>query len=242
MSRALGPRPSTVLGGSAAGWAVLITCWSLVGLCGLVWAAARLAAQITGGTVEPFGVKFAGDMLHGRTWRAWPHTPTVAVTVTTVLLTGCVVVLAVAAARVVARWWPAPGEPVAALARYGGMRALTRRPVSRAAAGLRRSLTGADPRLVDPAEAGLVLGRLLRPAGRPGPAVYASWEDTLVAFMAPRSGKTTAQAVPFVLSAPGAVIATSNKSDLWAATATLRAQRTGGRVWLFDPQQITYQP
>ena len=111
-----------------------------------------------------------------------------------------------------------------------------------AAAGLRRSLTGADPRLVDPAEAGLVLGRLLRPAGRPGPVVYASWEDTVVAFMAPRSGKTTAQAVPFVLSAPGAVIATSNKSDLWAATATLRAQRTNGRVWLFDPQQITYQP
>ena len=60
--------------------------------------------------------------------------------------------------------------------------------------------------------------------------------------MAPRSGKTTAQAIPFVLSAPGPVIATSNKSDLWAATATLRDRRTGGRVWLFDPQRITYQP
>src|SRR2546430_987102 len=59
---------------------------------------------------------------------------------------------------------------------------------------------------------------------------------------APRSGKTTAQAVPFVLSAPGAVIATSNKSDLWAATATLRAEHTSGQVWLFDPQRITYQP
>ena len=72
--------------------------------------------------------------------------------------------------------------------------------------------------------------------------MYASWEDTVVAFMAPRSGKTTAQAIPFVLSAPGPVIATSNKSDLWAATATLRAEATGGRVWLFDPQHITYQP
>ena len=59
--------------------------------------------------------------------------------------------------------------------------------------------------------------------------------------MAPRTGKTTAQAIPFVLSAPGAVIATSNKSDLWAATAALRAA-DGGRVWLFDPQHITYQP
>ena len=59
--------------------------------------------------------------------------------------------------------------------------------------------------------------------------------------MAPGTGKTTAQAIPFVLSAPGAVIATSNKSDLWAATAALRAA-DGGRVWLFDPQHITYQP
>ena len=84
-------------------------------------------------------------------------------------------------------------------------------------------------------------GRLTRPGGRPGPAVYAGWRDTVVAFMAPGSGKTTAQAIPFVLSAPGAVIATSNKSDLWAATAALRAP-SGGRVWLFDPQHITYQP
>ena len=93
-----------------------------------------------------------------------------------------------------------------------------------------------------PAETGLALGRLMRPGRSAGPAVYASWEDTVVAFMAPRSGKTTAQAIPFVLSAPGPVIATSNKSDLWAATATLRTGVTGGRVWLFDPQHITYQP
>jgi type IV secretory pathway TraG/TraD family ATPase VirD4 len=95
---------------------------------------------------------------------------------------------------------------------------------------------------MDPAQAGLALGQLMRPDRRRGPVVYASWEDTLVAFMAPRSGKTTVQAIPFVLSAPGAVIATSNKSDLWAATAALREEATGGRVWLFDPQRITYQP
>jgi type IV secretory pathway TraG/TraD family ATPase VirD4 len=95
---------------------------------------------------------------------------------------------------------------------------------------------------VDPTHAGLALGRLLRAGGRLGPAVYATWEDTVVAFMAPRTGKTTAQAIPFVLSAPGAVIATSNKADLWAATAALRATATDGQVWLFDPQRITWQP
>ena len=150
--------------------------------------------------------------------------------------------LAAGAARLIGRWRAAPGDPVAALARNPRMRALTRLPVARAAAGLRRSLAGTDPRTMDPADAGLALGQLMRPGGRRGPAVYASWEDTVVDFMAPRSGKTTAQAIPFVLSAPGPVIATSNKSDLWAATAALREQATGGRVWLFDPQHITYQP
>ena len=56
--------------------------------------------------------------------------------------------------------------------------------------------------------------------------------------MAPRSGKTTALSIPYVLSAPGAVVATSNKADLWAATAQLRAE-SGSTVWLFDPQRIT---
>src|SRR5260370_912915 len=85
-------------------------------------------------------------------------------------------------------------------------------------AGRARSLAGADPRAIQPAEAGVALGRLARSGRRAGPAVYAGWRDTIVAFMAPGSGKTTAQAIPFVLSAPGAVIATSNKSDLWAPT------------------------
>jgi type IV secretory pathway TraG/TraD family ATPase VirD4 len=242
VSRALGPRPSTAPGGTAAGWAVLIACWALVALIGLIWFAARLAAWITGGTAESFGMKFAADVLHGRTGQAWPHTPTVVVTVTVFVLAGCVAVLATIGAWAIVRLWPAPGDPVAALARNPRIRALTRLQVARGAAGLRRSLAGSDLRTVDPTEAGLALGRLLRPGGRSGAAVYASWEDTVVAFMAPRSGKTTTQAVPFVLSAPGAVIATSNKSDLWAATATLRATHTSGQVWLFDPQRITYQP
>ncbi len=242
MSRALGPGPSAASGGAAAGWVVLISCWSAVAMSGLIWAAAAIAGAITGGRTEPFGMKFTRDLLHGRSQDAWPHTPTVAVVITAVLMAGAVAAIAAGAARLLGRWRTAPGDPVAALARNPRMRALTRLPVARAAAGLRRSLAGTDPRSMDPADAGLALGQLMRPGHRRGPAVYASWEDTVVDFMAPRSGKTTAQAIPFVLSAPGPVIATSNKSDLWAATATLRERATGGRVWLFDPQHITYQP
>jgi type IV secretory pathway TraG/TraD family ATPase VirD4 len=221
---------------------VLIGAWLLVAVCGLIWAAARLAAGITGGTTEPFGIKFAGDLGHGRTQQAWPHTSSVAVAVATVLLTLCVAALVISVAWVMAQWRPVPGDPVATLARNPRMRALTHRVGARTASGLRRSLAGEVPRGIDPADVGLALGRLLRPGGRSGPTVYATWEDTVVAFMAPRTGKTTAQAIPFVLSAPGAVIATSNKADLWAATAVPRAIATGGRVWLFDPQRITWQP
>ena len=126
---------------------------------------------------------------------------------------------------------------MAALAANPQIRPLTPIPAAKTAIRLRPSLAGADPRALPAGDTGLLLGDLQRPAGR-GPALFASWEDTLTAFMAPRSGKTTALSIPYVLSAPGAVVATSNKADLWAATAQLRAG-SGSTVWLFDPQRIT---
>ena len=45
----------------------------------------------------------------------------------------------------------------------------------------------------------------------------------MLAFIGPRSGKTTSLGIPYVLSAPGPVVATSVRADLWAATAELRA-------------------
>jgi len=229
-------------GGSAGAWVVLLGCWGLAGLGGLVWVAATLASGLAGGRREAFSIKFLTDVARGRTGVAWPHTPTAAVLAITFVLLAVVVVLGVLVVRTVARFRAAPGDPVAALAVNPQMRALSRLAVARGAIGLRPSLDGSDPKRVEPGQSGLLLGRLLRPGGRTGPEVFASWEDTIVAFMAPRSGKTTTQAIPFVLSAPGAVISTSNKADLWAATAQLRAAATGGRVWLFDPQRIAWQP
>nr|MDQ2876621.1 TraM recognition domain-containing protein [Actinomycetota bacterium] len=51
-------------------------------------------------------------------------------------------------------------------------------------------------------------------------------------------GKTTSVGIPYVLSAPGPVVATSIRADLWAATAELRAA-AGSAVWVFDPNAIT---
>ncbi len=45
--------------------------------------------------------------------------------------------------------------------------------------------------------------------------------------------------MPAVLDAPGPVVATSNKLDLWTHTQALRGKDTGQRVWTFDPQNIT---
>jgi len=70
--------------------------------------------------------------------------------------------------------------------------------------------------------------------------LQSSWEDVILAVFAPRSAKTTAVAVPAVLDAPGAVVACSNKPDLYLATAALRAAATGRRVWTFDPQRIAH--
>jgi hypothetical protein len=117
MSRALGPRPSAAPGGTAAGWAVLATCWGLAALAALIWAAARIAAALTGGTVTPFGLVFVTDLAHGQTAMAWPHTSSAAVGVACVVLTGLAAVVTVAAARVIRVRRNVPGDPVAALER-----------------------------------------------------------------------------------------------------------------------------
>ena len=248
MTRALGPRASVTAGAGPA-WLILGLCWALVVLALLGWAGVRVAAWVWGGAAAPFGTSFVRDVLGGRYGAAWPRTPDAAVIACVSVVYGLAAGAAVLAWRLAARRTGRPGDPVAALAYNPALKALTRAPVAERAVRLRTSLAGTATKDTDPGDIGLELGNVMR-AGRSegeeiryaaGPEIYAGWEDTVVAFMAPRSGKTTVLAIPFVLSAPGAVIATSNKGDLWAATAALRAEKTGGTVWLFDPQAITHQ-
>jgi type IV secretory pathway TraG/TraD family ATPase VirD4 len=240
VSRAAGPRAPFAAGNALSAWIVLAGCWGLAALTALIWVAAHIAATLGGGHVPPFGGQWATDLVRMQTRRAWPGTPTG-------LVAGIAAGLAAAFAAGTATAWhaidarlPQHGDPVAALRRNPGIEALTPRPSARTAARLRPSLAAASLRRIGAADIGLLLGDLQQP-GRRGPALYASWEDTVIAFMAPRSGKTTALGIPYVLSAPGPVVATSIKADLWAATARLRAE-SGGSVWLFDPQGITGQP
>ncbi len=69
--------------------------------------------------------------------------------------------------------------------------------------------------------------------------LYGSWEDMHVDIWGPRTGKTTSRGIPAILSAPGAVLVTSNKRDILDATRGPRAEK--GPVWAFDPQQIALE-
>ncbi|MFE3205307.1 type IV secretory system conjugative DNA transfer family protein [Embleya sp. NPDC059237] len=77
---------------------------------------------------------------------------------------------------------------------------------------------------------GLYIGKTVRH----GLDVWGSWEDMHVDIWGPRTGKTTSRAIPNIVSAPGAVLVTSNKRDIVDATRASRARR--GKVWVFDPQ------
>jgi type IV secretory pathway TraG/TraD family ATPase VirD4 len=90
-----------------------------------------------------------------------------------------------------------------------------------------------------PADLGWRLGRLDSGASS-GEEVYASEEDVGLHIGGPRSNKTSAMVVPAVLSAPGPVIATSNKVDLYTLTIGLRERI--GRVFVLDPQELAGVP
>ncbi|CAL9677694.1 hypothetical protein SUDANB95_08021 (plasmid) [Actinosynnema sp. ALI-1.44] len=124
-----------------------------------------------------------------------------------------------------------------------GYRALTSRrafaelqqpAMAKRAQGLRPSLAEANPKTLTARDVGTALGDI------GGATVFKSHEDVELVICGPRSNKTSAKVVPEILAAPGPVLATSNKPDVWILTAGLRAKV--GQVWLFDPQRITYQP
>ena len=80
---------------------------------------------------------------------------------------------------------------------------------------------------------GLLLGRAV--AG--GKWLYSNWETCTVDIWGPRRGKTLSRIIPGILTAPGPVLATSNKYD-YMVKATRAFRRRLGRIWLFDLQKI----
>ncbi|ATL72483.1 type IV secretory system conjugative DNA transfer family protein [Nocardia terpenica] len=94
-----------------------------------------------------------------------------------------------------------------------------------------------DADVSQPGGIGLAVGTTVQG----GVGVYQSWEDMLIAFAGPRTGKTAGLAIGAVIDGPGAVIATSSKRDLRDHTRGVREGK-GSRVWESDLQGVTGDP
>ncbi|MFE0462646.1 type IV secretory system conjugative DNA transfer family protein [Kitasatospora sp. NPDC058965] len=140
-------------------------------------------------------------------------------------------VLAAAVARAQAR--RSGPVPLATLARLMTPLADLERLSSERAAAIAHRLGAVLPEAAPP---GVRIAEELA-TGRP---LYGSYEDLQIDVWGPRTGKTTTRAIPAVLDAPGAVLATSNKRDLVDATRTIRERR--GPVRVFDPQDLIGEP
>jgi type IV secretory pathway TraG/TraD family ATPase VirD4 len=245
MSRPIGPGAGSAgSGGNGAAWIIPGLGALLLIASAATWAGGTLAAALTG--PEPgagrasFGLLLVVDVLREGTDSRWPGvSPTLVWSLAGGLAALLTVPLVVLAGVLLSRRLRAD-DPRRSLAKVRDVAHLTMPQIAASATRLRPSLKGRKPADVPAGDAGLALGRLGN--SEKGRVLFSSWEDVVLAYMAPRSGKSTALAIPAVLSAPGAVIATSNKADVWAATAALRAEETGERVWTFDPQRIAWAP
>ncbi len=201
----------------------------------------RLASGATGhGFAGPsWRLLGAADLVNHQT--SWPGVP--AGVVWTCAAVVFLVLLALAAAPVVlfvrGMRRASNRPPARSMASRTDVATLDTKRAAAVALRLRPSLAAhcKKPGDIATAQRGVTLGRLL-PAGS---LLQASWEDVILAIFAPRTGKTTSLAVPTILDAPGAVVACSNKADLYLATAALREADTEAKVWVFDPQHITHR-
>lgn len=149
------------------------------------------------------------------------------------VLSGMIVIVAVPAVWVGQRAWRRVHRDGRAAMRdpdqWSDMRG---KALIRRAQSMQPSLQATPVRDITPRQAGVRLGKL---GGQP---VYASLEDVKLVIMGPRSNKTSAIAVPDILTARGPVVATSNKPDIWVLTHALRSRI--GPVYTFDAQNIAY--
>ena len=200
------------------------------GLTGVIWLGGSLGAWAFGGPWQPppFSLATLLTFLTGDVERLWPRTSPLAIG------TGIVTLSAVGAGTLIPtgltlyrHFKVTPG-----LAGRRDLRSLTLKGAAARARTLRPSLAGRKH--IAPDETGMLLGE------HDGQELRGSYEDSYLAFMAPRAGKTTAVTVPLALRAPGALLMTSRKSDVY--TLTSAALRARGHLWAFDPQQIGHFP
>jgi hypothetical protein len=214
-------------GGAALHDPEVVLLWIAIGLLviivGTITAAVHLAIALDGGRghvpTNPFALMLA--LASGKT--SWPPSGTRAL----ILIVAVLVMLAAGCGVLYVRWHGRRTRVDRAAARMGRGRDLE--PIGRRQATATAQRLGVDT-------PGLVIARTV--AG--DQALYQGWEDVSVDIWGPRVGKTTSRAIPAILDAPGAVVATSNKRDVVDATRGPRSAH--GQVWVFDPQSLVNEP
>ncbi|MFF6903415.1 type IV secretory system conjugative DNA transfer family protein [Streptomyces hydrogenans] len=197
-----------------------------VTLSASTWAGAAAGAVLTGAEVAPASPMTVYQMAND--WGAvWADSP-VASGIGAGLLDVAVVALIVWGLKTTFKWHRNPSS----LATLHQLHELTPKQAAHKATRLRVSLRGRKFKEVPARDRGVLLGDHL-PSGV---ELRGSDEDTYIAIMAPRAGKSTSIAIPVAEEAPGALLLTSNKADVYAAT---RYSRSGvGRIWALDTQGV----
>lgn len=192
------------------------------------WAGAAAGALLTGENVASFPLSLVAAWQMATDWSAvWPHSQT-ASAIGAAVLDIAVVVLVVWGLRLVFRRFRNPSG----LATLNQVIELTPKHAARTATRLRASLRLTEPKEIEARDRGVLLGDHL-PSGV---ELRGSDEDTYVAIMAPRAGKSTSLAIPVAVEAPASLLMTSNKADVYAATLISRSRV--GQAWILDTQGV----
>ncbi|MEU5909193.1 TraM recognition domain-containing protein [Micromonospora sp. NPDC047527] len=213
-------------------WAFSLVVLANLGLFIVAWTGGTLGAGLTGHgwRPPPFTIGSYFALVSGDLDTLWPGASPYAVYGGMVVVAALLVVPVV----LVGRWLLDRRNQGVGLARRSDLASLAPAGIAARARELRPSLAGMKH--LPPDETGNLLGDL----SPNGPELRSSYEDVELDLMAPRAGKSTGIAIPRVLRARGAVLLTSNKSDVYAVT---RAERERiGTVWTFDPQGIAHAP
>ncbi|MFI1036078.1 hypothetical protein ACH4WY_49970, partial [Streptomyces sp. NPDC020951] len=209
------PRPSA---NELAPWAIVAVAGVTLLLSAIVWLGGTIAAAATGAgwNPPPFALSTFAELAGHGARPIWPGASPLAVYTGIVAVSAAVVACVVPLVKIV-RGSLGRGT---GLAGARELAALAPEGIAARARELRPSLKGVKELEADDT------GNLLGDLSPKGPELRSSFEDVELDLMAPRAGKSTGIAIPRVLRARGAVLLTSNKSDVYAVTRAERA-RTG---------------
>ncbi|MGV8965229.1 MAG: type IV secretory system conjugative DNA transfer family protein [Cellulomonas sp.] len=223
---------------------LLIAAAVALGIGGLLWCGASLACLVTGRGVPDGGALAALAALGNVADPAsvWP-TPTqlpgpLAYWTATALTVAAAVGLAIVGRRL---WTRSTRTEATRADRIRNLPGLAKPAEVDAAAGTKALLRRAAivrPSAAHTTEATDVGYRLGRMRGRD---LWCSVEDSALLVGPPRMGKGLHVVIPWVLDAPGPVVATSTRPDTLAVTMHAR-DKSKGPVAIFDPQRLAGLP